>query len=158
MLASAAMLAGAHAFERIGGMDPCSLCLRQREVYWAALAVGAAGLFGVQFLRREEIRRFASVMLGIVFLVGAVVAAYHVGVEWKWWPGPQSCGAGADLGAITTGSIAAALEGKKVVVRCDEAAWRMFGISMAGYNVAISLFLAALSIRAALPPAPESRE
>ena len=31
------------------------------------------------------------------------------------------------------------------VVRCDEAAWRLFGISLAGYNVLISLLLAAIA-------------
>ena len=39
LLASAAMLATAHAFETFGGLAPCQLCLRQREVYWAAAAV-----------------------------------------------------------------------------------------------------------------------
>ena len=42
-LVSAAMLAIAHAFERFGGLAPCTLCLRQREVYWVALAVGLVG-------------------------------------------------------------------------------------------------------------------
>jgi disulfide bond formation protein DsbB len=31
------------------------------------------------------------------------------------------------------------------VVRCDEAAWRFLGLSLAGYNVLISLALAAIA-------------
>jgi disulfide bond formation protein DsbB len=31
------------------------------------------------------------------------------------------------------------------VVRCDEAAWRLLGLSLAGYNVLISLALAAIA-------------
>ena len=31
-LASAAMLAIAHAFETFGGLAPCTLCLQQRDV------------------------------------------------------------------------------------------------------------------------------
>jgi len=30
-------------------------------------------------------------------------------------------------------------------VRCDEAAWRFLGISLAGYDAVISLFLAAVA-------------
>jgi disulfide bond formation protein DsbB len=36
------------------------------------------------------------------------------------------------------------------VVRCDEAAWRFLGISLPGYNVLISLTLAAAAAWAAL--------
>ena len=42
ILASASLLAIAHGFERFGGYAPCLLCLKQREVYWAALGLGAA--------------------------------------------------------------------------------------------------------------------
>jgi disulfide bond formation protein DsbB len=31
------------------------------------------------------------------------------------------------------------------VVRCDEAAWRFLGLSLAGYNVLLSLALAAVA-------------
>ena len=36
------------------------------------------------------------------------------------------------------------------VVRCDEIAWSLFGISMAGWNFLLSLGLAALSFASAL--------
>jgi disulfide bond formation protein DsbB len=44
-------------------------------------------------------------------------------------------------------------------VRCDEAAWRFLGISLAGYNVLISLALAVLAglgLLARKPVAPLS--
>jgi len=44
LAASAAMLATAHAFERLGGYAPCLLCLKQREVYWVAGGIALAGL------------------------------------------------------------------------------------------------------------------
>jgi disulfide bond formation protein DsbB len=33
-----------------------------------------------------------------------------------------------------------------IVVRCDEAAWRFLGISLAGYNAVISAALAAVAL------------
>src|SRR5262245_39018274 len=85
--ASAAVLAGAHAFQA-AGYDPCALCLTQREVYWTALAI--AGATAILWARRPEARlsRAVDALLGAAFLTGAIIAAYHAGIEWKFWLGP----------------------------------------------------------------------
>ncbi len=151
LVSSALMLAIAHAFEKFGGLAPCTLCLRQREVYWAAMAVAAVALV----LRRTPLNaRTAALMnlaLGLVFLYGAGLAAYHAGVEWKWWPGPTACASGGGGGTTTTADLQAMLGGaKQSAPACDEAAWVFLGLSMAGWNVLISLKLAVLSVMAAL--------
>ncbi|MEO1476740.1 MAG: disulfide bond formation protein B [Pseudomonadota bacterium] len=147
ILASVAMLAGAHAFEVFGKMAPCPLCLRQRDVYWAAIAMAATGL--ILWQRQPEGRKLIAlnVMLGLVFLTGAVVAGYHAGVEWQWWRGPDGC-SGGGVGDISNIDLSAALGQPIATVSCTEAPWRMFGISMAGYNAAISAGLALLSFAA----------
>jgi disulfide bond formation protein DsbB len=140
-VASLAMLAAAHAFETFGGYAPCGLCLKQRDVYWAALTVAVIGFVLVRLKRFPA--DILALLLAAIFATGMVVAAYHAGVEWKWWPGPTSCSGGGGL--AVTGDLSALLEGKRVrPPACDEAAWRLFGISMAGYNALISLALAAL--------------
>jgi disulfide bond formation protein DsbB len=144
---SVLMLAAAHAFETFGGYAPCNLCLRQREVYWAALAVAVAGL-ALSAVKAPLRREGLALSLAAIFLAGAVVAGYHAGVEWKWWPGPTSCTGGG--GQVAAGALSALLAGAKVhPPACDQAAWRLFGISMAGYNTLISLGLAALGFAAA---------
>ncbi|MGZ3399353.1 MAG: disulfide bond formation protein B [Caulobacteraceae bacterium] len=143
--ASAAMLAAAHAFETFGGLAPCHLCFYQRDVYWAALSVGVVG-FALGYMRLAWVRRAADGLLALIFLAGMGLAAYHAGVEWTWWPGPASCTGG---GAVNAGQLAAFMNGAKLnVPQCDQAAWRMFGISMAGYNAVISLGLTVLSVLA----------
>ncbi len=145
-VASAAMLAGAHAFETFGHLLPCHLCLYQRDVYWAALSIGILG-FALGYMRLRWAGRAATGILVLLFLLSAGVAAYHAGVEWKWWPGPSTCTGGA--GSVNAGDLNAFLNGAKMSApRCDEAAWRMFGVSMAGYNTVISLALSALSVLA----------
>lgn len=145
--ASAAMLGAAHGFETFGGLPPCHLCLYQRDVYWIALSVGIAG-FALGYMRLNWAGRAAAYGLTLIFLLGAGLAAYHSGVEWKWWPGPASCTGGA--GGVSTGQLSAFMNGaKSLPPQCDVAAWRMFGLSMAGYNALISLGLTALSIVAA---------
>ena len=143
-LASGAMLATAHVFQRFG-YEPCLLCLRQREVYWTALPLA---LSGMAVLRREPgSGPVAALLLSAVFLFSFVVAGYHAGVEWRWWPGPETCAAG---GSVDAGGLDAFLQGATVRnLRCDEAAWRMLGLSMAGWNALVSLGLAALGVLAA---------
>lgn len=154
-LASAAMLAIAHGFETFGHLAPCELCLKQRDVYWLALALGAAGYVLSRTLRRPLIAPTESALLALVFLLSAGIAAYHAGVEWKWWPGPQVCTGGAKVGAA---ALADLLSGARIVApRCDEAAWRWLGLSMAGWNVLISLGLAATSALAASLGIAEAR-
>jgi disulfide bond formation protein DsbB len=145
--ASAVMLAIAHGFERFGGLAPCTLCYYQRDVYWAALAAGMVG-FALMYVRQPWLGRAADVILALVFLTGAGIAAYHSGAEWKWWPGPTTCSGGA--GHVDAAGLNAFLNGAKFSApRCDEAAWRMLGLSMAGWNVLASLGLGGLSLAAA---------
>jgi disulfide bond formation protein DsbB len=64
-------------------------------------------------------------------------------VEWKLWAGPLECsGALNDLG--TAGNLLERVQTTRIV-RCDEAAWRFLGLSLAGYNVLISLALAVIA-------------
>ncbi len=150
LIASALMLAAAHAFETFGHLPPCELCLKQRDVYWAAMLIGLAGLV----LRRRgggPTWRDAAfdALLALTFLMGAGLASYHVGVEWKWWPGPAACT--GEHRSLSASDMTALLRGAKVaIVRCDQAAWRLFGLSMAGWNALVSLGLAGLSALAAL--------
>jgi len=142
-IASALLLGGAHAFETFGRYEPCELCYRQRDVHWLAVWFGVLG-FGVSFWR-PGVARIACVVLGLIFLASTAVAAYHAGVEWKWWPGPASC-TGAHFKGVSAADLAGLLNGvQNHVVACDDAAWRLFGVSMAGYNALISAVLAGLS-------------
>jgi disulfide bond formation protein DsbB len=139
---SALMLAAAHAFQA-AGYAPCHLCLRQREVYWAIIALSAIAIAANQFRPNAKQARIFLVLIGLGFLYGAGLAAFHAGVEWKFWPGPEICSGG--FGTFQAQDLNAALAGPTRVIRCDEAPWRLLGLSMAGYNALISSGLAALS-------------
>jgi disulfide bond formation protein DsbB len=147
---SAVMLAIAHGFETFGGMVPCELCLHQREVYWVAIAVALIGFAAARMLRRRWAPPLACGVLALVFLAGAILAGYHAGVEWHWWPGPQSCTGG---GTVSADAIANLLSGRKIAPpQCDKPAWVWLGLSMAGWNALASLALAGLSLVSALRP------
>ncbi len=149
LLSSALMLAIAHGFQTFGGYQPCTLCLRQREVYWAAAAVGAVAMILVRLPGGPRLRQLSCWLLGLIFLGGLALAVYHAGAEWKFWPGPTTCAsAGRGVSAADMNDL---LNGAKIrPPACDEAPWRLLGISMAGWNALISLKLTVLSVAAAL--------
>lgn len=133
-------------FEHIGGYTPCPLCLMQRWAYYASIPV----LFLSLILIASEHRRFAGALLLLVslaFLANAGLGVYHAGAEWKFWPGPDTCGGSGALTA-QAGGLLKQLETARVV-RCDEAPWRMFGLSFAGWNVVTSILLWIISLKAA---------
>ncbi len=149
LLASAAMLAIAHAFETFGGLAPCMLCLRQRLVYWVAIEVAAVAMVVVRLPGGARLRQWSCWLLALIFLTGAGIAAYHAGAEWKFWPGPQAC-SGVSKG-VDAAALRQFLNGAPVrAPSCEDAAWVFAGISMAGWNAVASLILAGLSIAAAL--------
>jgi disulfide bond formation protein DsbB len=137
------MLAIAHGFETFGHLPPCELCLHQREGYWIALTVALVGVLASRVSRASP-RAFA-LLLGLVFLGEAALAAYHAGVEWRWWPGPASCTGGH--GVVRPSDMLALLKGARItVVQCDQAAWRLLGLSMAGWNALAAGVLALASL------------
>jgi disulfide bond formation protein DsbB len=148
-LVSAAMLAVAHAFETFGGLAPCTLCYRQRDVYWGALWFGLAAFVVLRLKADPRLRQLACAVLLLIFVFGAGQAAYHAGVEWKWWPGPAACSGGAH--GVTAADMASLLNGDKIKgPSCDKAAWVFAGLSMAGWNCVASLILAGASLVALL--------
>ena len=147
LIVSAAMLATAHVFENLG-YAPCTLCLRQREVYWAAMVIALVALIVAQG-RGARLAWLFDALLALTFLYGAGLAFYHSGVEWKWWPGPESC---ASTGATASAAgLDALLGGEKFKPpACDEPNWWFLGLTMANWNTLVQLGLVGLGALAAL--------
>jgi disulfide bond formation protein DsbB len=143
-LVAAATLAGAWFFQLVLDIRPCPLCLEQRYAYYLALPLGAlAALLAARHAPRQLLMA-AFVILLAAALGNAYLGGYHAGVEWKFWQGPTDCsGPILDLGSA--GNLLQRLDTVKVV-RCDEVQWRFLGLSLAGYNVLISLLMAALAL------------
>ena len=121
------------------------------ELLWRAQVDELTGLLNRWALKRvamREIQRCRRMKgtLAVVMMLGVLLGAYHAGVEWKLWEGPTDCtGPISDFGS--TGNLLRQME-MTSIVRCDEAAWRFLGLSLAGYNVLISAVLAGLAIGA----------
>lgn len=137
-LAGTAVLATALISEVWGGLVPCALCLQQRWPYYVALPLAA--LIWAGAASAPTALRGLLVPVGVIFALGAALGFYHAGVEYGLWAGPSGCGGGT-VGFDSTAELLSAMAQTKPV-RCDEAAFTVFGISMAGYNFLASAGLA----------------
>jgi disulfide bond formation protein DsbB len=142
-------IAGAWMFEALG-YAPCDLCLEQRYAYYVGVPL-AAVVFALAAARAN--RRLLGALfwlLALIFAANVILAIYHSGVEARLWQGPTAC-TGA-VGASGGGNLLEQLA-KVKVVRCDAVQLRVFGLTLANWNILISAALTALAVRAGLAEA-----
>jgi disulfide bond formation protein DsbB len=143
LLAVLATLAAVWILQGLG-YAPCELCLAERHAFYAATPLAAL----TAFLASQSFHgpaRVGFALIALIFLGNAVFAFYHVGVEEHWWAGPTAC-TGSLSGPVDVKDLLKSLNSARVV-RCDEVALRILGLSLAGWDVVAS---AALAIYATL--------
>lgn len=140
---SLALMLGAWGFQYIGGMAPCKLCIWQRYPHVIAIVFGLIAL---------RVSSAALAWLGAAAAFAtAAIGGYHTGVERGWWEGPTTCSS-QPIGGLSTDQLMEQIL-TAPLVRCDEVPWDLFGLSMASWNMVISLVLMAIWIAAARRPA-----
>lgn len=138
-----ATMGGFFFFEYVLGYPPCPLCLDQRMAFYVGVPLAALLWLGAGHGAARKVLLLGFIVIGALMLWNTGLSAFHAGVEWKLWAGPNDCSGPINkLGSV--GGLLNKLQDIKIV-RCDEAAWRLFGISLAGYDVLVSLFLAVVA-------------
>jgi len=152
LLAAAGSLAVAWGYQLITGDMPCELCLEQRIPYYAGVGIALIALLAALNRGPAVVARGMLVLFAILMLYGMTVAIYHAGVEWHFWPGPETCTGGADTTPQSATDLLAKMNEANTtpVVRCDQPNFRFLGLSFAGWNVPASLFLAVVALYGAL--------
>jgi disulfide bond formation protein DsbB len=144
-VASGVILAALYT-EHVLGYPPCKLCLLQRWPYYAAIPLAALAWLITGPLRTPRAARPAFAMLACMFMVSVALGVHHAGVEWGWWAGPTDCAGAVNTGPARAEDLLAAMNRTRVVA-CTDAPFRVLGLSLAGWNAAISFVLASIAIR-----------
>jgi disulfide bond formation protein DsbB len=136
--AALALILGALGFQYLAGLAPCEMCHWQRWPHIAAAIIGLGGvaLMAAGLLSPKAALPIAALTL-LLIAVSGLLGVYHAGVEWHFWEGPAAC-----TGPRAIFSGLKNLNAKSGVL-CDVAQWRLFGMSLAGFNAVISLSVAA---------------
>jgi disulfide bond formation protein DsbB len=139
-----ATIGGFFFFQYVLNLPPCPLCLEQRNAYYISVPLAALLWLGAGHGAARKVLLLGFLVVAVVMLWNTGLAAYHAGVEWKFWPGPQDC-SGPINNFGTTQDMLKQL-GNISLVRCDAAAWRFLGLSLAGWDVLVSLGLAGIAL------------
>src|SRR3990172_967669 len=136
-------IGGFFFFQYVMLLAPCPLCLEQRYAFYFSVPLALLLLLGVNHGASSKVLTAGFVVIAVVMLWNTRLAAYHAGVEWKFWPGPNDCTGPLDK----FGSVRDMMNQLQRIslVRCDVAAWRLFGISLPGYDALVSLGLAVVA-------------
>ncbi len=138
-IAATLILAAAFGFQ-LAGYHPCEMCWWQRYPYMAIMAVALVATAVPSIPRKPTL-----LLLALLFAVDAGLAGFHAGVEQRWWEGITTCSGFVGV----TDSVNDALDAimNAPLIRCDEIAWSLFGISMAGYNFVLATAMTVFCLR-----------
>lgn len=136
---SLGLLLGAFGFQYLGGIHPCPMCLWQR---WPHALAAALGLL-VWLTARPGL---LAPLGALAMAVSTGLGLYHSGVERGWWQGPTTCTSGP-IGGLTPDQLMEQIMSAPLV-RCDEIAWQMAGLTMPNLNALISALLCCLWVAA----------
>lgn len=126
------LLAGAVAFQKLGGLVPCEICMMQRWPHVAAAAIASMAFL----VRNPRARRIAVMSAAFAILTSAAIAVDHLGVERHWWAGHTACTSAMPTGLSTADYLEKMM--RMPLVRCDVAQWTIMGLSLADLNAILS--------------------
>lgn len=137
-------IATVYYFQYVMLLAPCPLCLEQRVAFYISIPLAVLLLLGANHGASRKVLLLGFLAIAVAMLWNTGLSAFHAGVEWKWWQGPTDCSGPIDKFGAAAGMLNQLQ--RVSIVRCDEAAWRLFGISMAGYDVFVSFGLAVVAL------------
>ncbi|PCH99620.1 MAG: disulfide bond formation protein B [Alphaproteobacteria bacterium] len=138
---SASALVAALISQYVFGLLPCELCIYQRIPYAVVILLAVIGIKATKKIG-VKYGAFNIFLCGVALLINSGIAFYHVGVEEGWWTSGCSIG---NLSTLNADDLAASIKSAPAV-SCSSKPWSLFGISMAGYNIALCGFLGIYSI------------
>jgi disulfide bond formation protein DsbB len=142
-LVGLATIGGFFFFQYGLGLAPCHLCLLQRKAFYVAVPLAALLWVGAGHGASRKVLLLGFLVIALIMLWNTGVATYHAGIEWKLWAGPQDCTGPIDKFG-TVNDMLKQLQNINLV-RCDVASWRFLGLSLAGWDVPLSIGLAAVA-------------
>ena len=138
-LVSVIALISAFIIEYILGHQPCNLCIFERIPYLLAIIII---LFNYQF---NQFEKFFVLLLLIVFLIGAILSLYHLGIEQGFIQESMVCDLKSGSNLLSKEEILKQLQEKSV--SCKDVTFKIFGLSLTTYNILISLLITIYTLK-----------
>ncbi len=132
-LISVIALVSAFFIEYVLGHQPCNLCILERIPYLLTIIII---LLNFKFSHFEK---FFIFLLSIIFLAGAIISLYHLGIEQGFIKESLVCDLKSGSNLLSKEEILKQLQEKNV--SCKDVTFKIFGLSLTTYNILISLLI-----------------
>ena len=123
--------------EHVLGYKACKLCLYQRIPYIIAIFIS---FVGYNYYKNNKI----LILIIAIFSISFLIAGYHYGIENNIFDEFSGC-TNESLETIDKSEILKSLNSN--IASCKDVNFKLFGISLAGINLLLSLLIVAYSIR-----------
>jgi len=127
-------LTSAFIAESYFNLEPCEMCLKQREPYYVIIL----GFILIAILRWQE-RIWFYFGVQLISVYGLFYSVWHIGIENKLLSGPAGCA--SELNSTNNISNLKEQILSKPVINCEDIAWSIFGFSAATINSLLLLLI-----------------
>tara|TARA_B110000971_G_scaffold87246_1_gene89633 strand:+ start:371 stop:856 length:486 start_codon:yes stop_codon:yes gene_type:complete len=119
--------------------QPCNLCLIERIPYIISILVILICLFFKRF------EKFSLFILSLIFFSAALIAFYHFGIEQGFFKESLVCELNSENNDLSKAALLNQL--KEMPVSCKDVTFKIFGLSLATFNIFISLILSVTTVK-----------
>ena len=139
LLFSVFVLIAAYFIQYILKYQPCNLCLIERIPYIFSIIVISICLLTKKFEKESLI------ILSLIFFSATLIAFYHFGIEQGFIKESLVCDLNNESNNLSKEALLSQL--KTMPISCKDVTFRIFGLSLATFNIFINLILCFITTR-----------
>ena len=139
LLFSIFALSSAYFIQYVLKHQPCNLCLIERIPYIFSIVITSIYLFTNKF------EKLSLIVLSLIFFSATLIAFYHFGIEQGFIKESLVCDLDNESNMLSKEALLNQL--KKMPVSCKDVTFRIFGFSLATFNIFINLILAVITTK-----------
>ena len=132
----------AYFIQYVLGHQPCNLCLIERVPYIFSIIIISICLFTKKF------EKITLIILSLIFFAATLLSFYHFGIEQGFIKESLVCNLNTPSDKLTKEDLLNQL--KEMPVSCKDVTFKIFGLSLATFNIFISLILSAITMKLSL--------
>jgi disulfide bond formation protein DsbB len=139
LLFSVFALISAYFIQYVLKHQPCNLCLIERIPYVFSIIVILICLFTKKF------EKLSLIILSLIFFSATLIAFYHFGIEQGFINESLVCDLSDESKNLSKEALLNQL--KEESISCKDVTFRIFGLSLATFNIFITLILGAITTK-----------
>tara|TARA_B100000787_G_C16016034_1_gene216361 strand:+ start:133 stop:618 length:486 start_codon:yes stop_codon:yes gene_type:complete len=129
----------AYFIQYVLGHQPCNLCLIERIPYFFSIIIVSVCFF---FKKYEKI---TLIILSLTFFIAMLLSFYHFGIEQEFIMESLVCDLNSPNNELSKEALLNQL--KEMPISCKNVTFKILGLSLATFNIFISLFLSATTMK-----------